>query len=264
MRMTSDVLLAVRQGNQARDDDDAREKLQHRPSSLRARVREPADHGVLGGRSPETGMTRDGKRSQVRGEGRAESGSYTRSAAPDLAVRAPVMRDTTAPLTVPPDRAAAAYGAHHKVLRYVGSQKFHIPDEDVEDVIHEVFLAFMRNEAKIACTERDERSWLVGAMCNASRYYWRKRRGDEPQPDEEPIDPARLADEAITRGILRNVLDRLPERCRAVLWRRYGEEYTPREIGEAESLKRGSAKNLISKCLLAARACLRRLLQKNP
>jgi DNA-directed RNA polymerase specialized sigma24 family protein len=52
---------------------------------------------------------------------------------------------------------------------------------------------------------------------------------------------------------LATVLRKIPERCRDLLRRRYVEGYTPQEIATDEDLTSGSARNLLSKCLLAAR-----------
>ena len=162
------------------------------------------------------------------------------------------------------ERAAAAYRTHYDLLCFIATQRFRVPRDDVRGIVHDVFVAFLRNEAKITATERDERSWLVGATCNTCRYYWRKRGGDNhpPRTLDDPIDPVAVADEAERRLLLAGVLRRLPERCRELLIRRYGEGYTPEEIAAWQSIKHGSAKNLISKCLLAARAAFHRLLRR--
>jgi RNA polymerase sigma factor (sigma-70 family) len=162
------------------------------------------------------------------------------------------------------ERAAAAYRAHYDLLRFIATQRFRVPADDVRGIVHDVFIAFLRNEAKIAATEQDERSWLVGTTCNTCRYYWRKRGDDNHAPPtlDDPIDPVAVADEAERRLLLAGVLRRLPERCRELLIRRYSEGYTPEEIAAWQSLKHGSAKNLISKCLLAARAAFHRLLRQ--
>jgi RNA polymerase sigma factor (sigma-70 family) len=161
------------------------------------------------------------------------------------------------------ERAAVAYRAHYDLLRFIATQRFRVPPDDVRGIVHDVFVAFLRNEAKITATERDERSWLVGTTCNTCRYYWRKR-GDSHAPPtlHDPIDPVAVAEEAERRLLLVGVLQRLPERCRELLIPRYGEGYTPEEISAWQSIKHGSAKNLISKCLLAARAAFHRLLRR--
>ena len=168
--------------------------------------------------------------------------------------------ETNAEPQLLPQRAEAAYRAHYDLLRFIVARRFKIPADEVCGVIHDVFISFIRHEARVAQSPADERAWLVGGVCNASRYYWRKHRGEElPADIEEYIDPTAVADDAMTRLLLADVLRRLPERCRDLLRKRYSEGYTPDEIATMESLARGSAKNLISKCLLAARAAFCRL-----
>jgi RNA polymerase sigma factor (sigma-70 family) len=162
------------------------------------------------------------------------------------------MRDNTPTSPVVSERVEAAYRSNYKLLSYLASARFKIPDDEVCGVIHDVFLSFIRSENKIGRTEADERSWLVGAVCNASRYYWRKHRGSDELP-EDRVDTASLCDAALDRIELAAVLRRLPERCRDLLCRRYVEGFTPQEIATDEALTSGSTRNLLSKCLLAAR-----------
>jgi RNA polymerase sigma factor (sigma-70 family) len=238
--------------------------VEHRSSSLRARRCEAAIK-LCGGPSPFGGMTRRPKSShQVVQEGRRHCrGGYTHDAPARLSpLGAPFAMpdDTNAEPLLCSQRAEAAYLAHYDLLRFIAARRFRIPTDEVCGVIHDVFLSFIRHEARVARSPADERAWLVGGVCNASRYYWRKHRGEELPPDiEEYIDPAAVADDAMTRLLLADVLRRLPERCRELLRKRYSEGYTPDEIAAMESLARGSAKNLISKCLLAARAAFYRL-----
>jgi RNA polymerase sigma factor (sigma-70 family) len=164
-------------------------------------------------------------------------------------------------------RAAAAYVAHRRLLTYIARKKFHICDEgEVLALIHDVFLAFIRNEQKIRPTAEDERAWLVGTTCNASRYYWRKRGGDDASPDipDQPCDPAAVADDAVLRMTLERVLNEIPERCRKVLRLKYAEGYTSEELATSEAVSCGSARNLVSRCLLEARVAFERLASRNP
>jgi RNA polymerase sigma factor (sigma-70 family) len=157
-------------------------------------------------------------------------------------------------------RAELAYRANYDLLRFIAARRYKIPMDEACGIIHDVFVSFIRHEAKVTRSPADERAWLIGGVCNASRYYWRKHRGEELPPDiEQYVDPTSVADDAITRLLLADVLRRLPERCRDLLRKRYSEGYTPDEIAAMASLARGSAKNLISKCLLAARAAFCRL-----
>jgi RNA polymerase sigma factor (sigma-70 family) len=168
--------------------------------------------------------------------------------------------DTNAEPLLPAERTELAYRANYDLLRFIAARRYKIPTDEVCGVIHDVFVSFIRHEAKVTRSPADERAWLIGGVCNASRYYWRKHRGEELPPDiEQYVDPTSVADDAITRLLLADVLRRLPERCRDLLRKRYSEGYTPDEIAAMASLARGSAKNLISKCLLAARAAFCRL-----
>ncbi len=178
-------------------------------------------------------------------------GAYTLAGPPPASGRGR-MRDKTPTSPVVSERVEAAYRANYKLLSYLASARFKIPDDEVCGVIHDVFVSFIRSEGKIGRTETDERSWLVGAVCNASRYYWRKHRGNDEITDDR-VDAAALRDDALDRIELAAVLRHLPERCRDLLCRRYVEGYTPQEIATDEALTSGSMRNLLSKCLLAAR-----------
>jgi len=255
--------LAVRDDELAVEQDEY-EQIEHSPSLGRTGV-SPAPSAVIGGPSRfRRGMTRDGESShpasvEMRNGGRA----YTFDVAPPGFARSrmPENRET---LLVVSERVEAAYRANYKLLSYLASARFRIPDDEVCGVIHDVFVSFIRSEAKIIRTESDERAWLVGAVCNASRYYWRKHRGGEDMADTR-FDPRVLADDAMNRVELAAVLRDLPERCRDLLCRRYVEGYTSEEIASDEALTSGSTRNLISKCLIAAReAFSRRRTRREP
>ena len=73
------------------------------------------------------------------------------------------------PSTPAADDVEALYLEHRNLLLYVACRKFRIPDCDAENLIQEVFLSFLQTGTKID----NIRAWLVAAMCNASRHYWR-------------------------------------------------------------------------------------------
>lgn len=151
------------------------------------------------------------------------------------------------------DRVAAAYDEYYAVLRFVAAQRFRIPEPDVRPLIHDVFVAFIRHQESVV----DERSWLVAAVCNASRNFWRDKRDGAPPTDDLP-DPVRIAEDAIARIDVKRVLARLPARCRAVLWSRYVEGASPDEIAQryARSRAPGYGRLLVHRCLRAARNAL--------
>ena len=147
-------------------------------------------------------------------------------------------------------RVAAAYDAHYDVLRFVAAQKFRIPGPDVRPLIHDVFVAYMRHASVIG----DDRSWLVAALMNACRNYWRDRKPSEPMPDPL-VDPRVLAEDVSARLDVVRVLRRVPKRCREVLWLRYVDGCAPDEIAFrcATSSSAPYGRKLVHQCLRAAR-----------
>ena len=151
------------------------------------------------------------------------------------------------------ERVAAAYDAHYDVMRYIAAQRFGVPLPDVRPLIHDVFVRFIRHGATIG----DERSWLVAAVSNACRNYWRDRKPEESL--SEMPDTARLADDVMNARVdVLRLLSRVPTRCQRVLWLRYVDGLAPEEIARicAASASVGYGRQLIHRCLRAARAAL--------
>jgi RNA polymerase sigma factor (sigma-70 family) len=160
------------------------------------------------------------------------------------------------------ERVEAAYDANYKLLSFLALRRFRIPEDEVCGVIHDVFVSFIRFAPKVRRTPEDERAWLVGAVCNACRYYWRKHgRTEALTPEIDAHLPVRVED-ALDRIELAAVLRELPAHCRDLLCRHYAEGYTATEIAPDYSLKPASTSNLISKCLFAARAAFSRRRRK--
>jgi RNA polymerase sigma factor (sigma-70 family) len=231
------------------------------------------DGCLVGERSQRRGMTvaREPSHSAQIQTRQVRSGSYTAavSASPFLDQPMTAEIPTTSNLEPHVERAAAAYRANYDLLWFLVTRRFRIAPDDAREVIHDVFVAFIRNEKKITASAADERSWLVGATCNSCRYYWRTRKSINLRQEELPeellhtrVDPIVVADSVIARVLLARVLRDLPERCRDVLRRRYSEGHTSEEIAEWQAVKRGSAKNLISKCLMVARVAFKQLTRR--
>jgi RNA polymerase sigma factor (sigma-70 family) len=159
----------------------------------------------------------------------------------------------TSPLNVNA-QVAAAYHEHYRVLEYVAVQKFRVPDEDVRGLIHEVFVAFIKAGQKVY----DERAWLVGAMCNHCRLYWRAHGRDAgalPLDEEGACD----ADDVAKRVDVSTMLRRLPRRCREVLHLRFFEEYSSEEIANHFATTIQYARKMVYRCVCAARLVLTRI-----
>jgi RNA polymerase sigma factor (sigma-70 family) len=145
---------------------------------------------------------------------------------------------------------ATAYRAYYSLLEYVAIQKFHVPDGDVPDVIHEVVVAYIRARPKVY----DERAWLVGAICNASRLYWRTHGRDAGRSLTTDEDETACAPEDIAQRVdVSTLLRRLPRRCREVLHLRFYEEYSSQEIASHFATTIDYARKMVYRCVSAAR-----------
>jgi RNA polymerase sigma factor (sigma-70 family) len=151
------------------------------------------------------------------------------------------------------DRIASAYQQHHGLLHYLVVRKFGIPDEDARDVLHDVFLAFIRNHERI---RGDERSWLVGATFIECRQYWRAKKRDDVLC-ELSGDVAALAEDLSARADASRVLRQLKPDCRTLLRLRYFEELSGDELAVHFATTTNYARKLVHQCLLKARALLR-------
>jgi RNA polymerase sigma factor (sigma-70 family) len=163
----------------------------------------------------------------------------------------------------PDEEIAAAYREHFGVLEYLAIQRFHIVEDDVRGVIHDVFLAFIRNRHRI---HTDERAWLVGAMCIQCRLYWRARGRDDVlcALDDESLDVPSVAADISTRIEISSLLRRLPRKCRELLRLRFFEEFSSEEIAKRFETTTDYARKLVYRCMSSARALYGRTARKQP
>lgn len=149
------------------------------------------------------------------------------------------------------ERTSAAYESHYEVLRFIAAQRFRVPAADVRPLIHDVFVRYMRHVAVIG----DDRGWLITATRNACLNYWRDAKPGTPLPDVL-LDPRALRDDVAVRLDLARVLRRVPKHCRKVLWRRYVDGAEPGDIAAELSKKRTYGRQMVHRCLSAAREAL--------
>lgn len=189
------------------------------------------------------------------GEGKA---AVQESDASDVVTALPRGRMESAPAAAaPPSRAADAaetlYLEHRTLLMYVACRKFRVPDPDAENLIQEVFLSFLQTATKI----ENIRAWLVAAMCNASRHYWRTQGRTESLPDNfaDTSDPDTHALEQrfALRITIRQALDYLQPRCRETLWLHYFEGRSASDVARELETTNRYAEKLIHNCLKRVR-----------
>jgi RNA polymerase sigma-70 factor (ECF subfamily) len=146
------------------------------------------------------------------------------------------------------------YEGNLSLLVAIAVRKFQVPEVDAEALAHEVFLSYLKRKNEI----RQLHPWLIGAICHASRYFWRQngRRTDQLdqelaalRPDPETISifdllPSQLA--------VREALEALPTRYAQILRMRYYEGYTIREIADYLGVTAKYTQKLVGKCLRMA------------
>src|SRR5260370_36541786 len=79
------------------------------------------------------------------------------------------------------ERFGRVYENNFHVLVAGAIRKFQVPAVDAEALAHEVFLSYLKRKDEI----RELHKWLLGAICNASRYYWRQHGRKIEQLDTE-------------------------------------------------------------------------------
>src|SRR5687768_12888651 len=87
------------------------------------------------------------------------------------------------------------YREHAPLLCATARHRYRIPAEDVEALVHDIFASMLERLPQV----EDMRAFLLGAMQNASRHYWRKRRHEAPLLAEHED----TADESTANGLER-------------------------------------------------------------
>ena len=151
------------------------------------------------------------------------------------------------------DDVEALYVEHRSLLLYVAGRKFRIPESDSEGLIQEVFLSFLQTPSKI----ENIRGWLVAAMCNASRAYWRSQGRTEALPEDigeqKDAGAQSLADSFAMRMTVRQALNYLQPRCRETLWLHYFEGRSAPDVAKELETTTRYAEKLIHNCLKRVR-----------
>jgi len=160
------------------------------------------------------------------------------------------------PLTSPQhdeQQFEAIYEQYFDLLVQISIFKFRVPDTEAETLVHDVLMGYLRKQEKVL----DLRAWLVGAICYASRHYWRLNARNVPADKEAEFnraDPAslRILDSLTDQIAAREALECLAPRCQEVLHMRYFEGCTIAEVAERLGVKTKYAQKLITKCLRRA------------
>lgn len=147
------------------------------------------------------------------------------------------------------------YEEYYPLLHTIVTTRFSIPVEDASGIIHDVLLSYLRSRETI----RSERSWLLSAICNASRGYWTRRGEREDVTDSldsgvgvvEPVG-ADTAEQIGLRLTATRILEGLSENDRELLRLHYLEGYTSVEIAERLNLTGGNVRKRLHDGLVRA------------
>lgn len=147
----------------------------------------------------------------------------------------------------------AVYEQYFDLLAQIAVYKFQVPDSEAETLVHDVLISYLRKSHDII----DLRPWLIGAICYASRHYWRLNGrivGADPELGYDRVDPAslRILDSLPDQLAAREALECLAPRCREILHMRYFEGCTVAEVASRLGVKTKYAQKLITKCLRRA------------
>jgi RNA polymerase sigma factor (sigma-70 family) len=140
------------------------------------------------------------------------------------------------------------------VLVSVAVRKFQVPSVDAQALAHDVFMSYLKRRDDI----RELHKWLLGAICNASRYYWRQHGRNIDQLDAEVAalrpDPAsaNILETLPARLAAGEALAGLPPRYQHILRLRYYEGYSIKEIAEHLGVTAKYTQKLVAKSLRRA------------
>jgi RNA polymerase sigma-70 factor (ECF subfamily) len=146
------------------------------------------------------------------------------------------------------------YEQNYGFLVGVAARKFQVPAVDAEALAHEVFLSYLKRKSEI----REVHKWMIGAICHASRYYWRKHGRITEQldaevaaarPDPQSTNIRELLPMRIAAG---EVLNGLPPRYQQILRLRYFDGLSIKEIAEHLGVTSKYTQKLVTKCLRRA------------
>ena len=131
----------------------------------------------------------------------------------------------------PPD-IGDLYVLHRPLLLHIACRKFRIAENDAEGLLQEVFVSFMTTTTKV----ENVKAWLVAAMCNASRHYWRGQGKTESLPEnfDDHGDPKwqSFPDQVAMEITMRQALDYLQPRCKETLHLHYFEGRSAVDLAE--------------------------------
>lgn len=139
--------------------------------------------------------------------------------------------------------------------------RYHIPQEDAEDLLQETFVALVFKWNNI----RNPKAWLLSTLRNRCSLYWRKKSDDLYEAVDAamldafatPLDPPQAKTEL--RHDLNLAISRLPTRYQNLLRLRYGLGCVSSEVAEQMGEGADEIRKLTTSSLVALTRELRRM-----
>lgn len=151
------------------------------------------------------------------------------------------------------------YRQYAVVLRRIAIHRYHIPPDEAEGLVHDVFVASLERHTSI----RDAKGWLSGATHHKCVDYWR-RHGREtalpPEYDDTPDPLAETEAASLDRLSVASALAQLGARCREAIRRFYLEDESMNDIAACYATTPNNVKQILFTC----RRHMRELLQRLP
>jgi RNA polymerase sigma factor (sigma-70 family) len=130
---------------------------------------------------------------------------------------------------------------------------FRIPSEDAEDLLQQSLLALLNHWQEV----REPEKWLAGTLKRHCQMYWRRRRRrlysavDTALLDwlSAPVAPPQ--EREVLLADLRELIERLPPRCRTVLTLRFQFGYEPAEVARRLGYRDSSIAKITTRCMAA-------------
>ena len=157
------------------------------------------------------------------------------------------------------DAFESLYAEYGLLLHAIAVRRYHIPVDDAEALVHDVFTSYLQRSTYI----REVRSWLIGAIKKASSNYLRKRRPEAALlPEHEETSDATAEDSlesALRRLTVASLLARLGTKCRETLRRYYLHEEPKERIAQELATSPAYVLQLLVSCRKRAQEVLRSL-----
>jgi len=158
------------------------------------------------------------------------------------------------------DAADDLYTRHAPLLRYIAMRKFCVPYEDVDALVHDVFATYLASPTAV----RSPRPYLIGAICNAARHYWRERKNEEAALSNVdvalPPENELIVDVLGRKLLVAATLSRIGSKCRDLLRRYYLDGESSAAIASSRQTTRDYVLFLLHRCRKNARTVVRSLL----